>query len=514
MSKDFEAITLFWGRILYPALYPPPDEERSINQILLELSRQKHLAPNGYQRKFSHSTFKRKFRRYRSGGIEGLKPLLRSDYLKIRGNREKILARAIEIKRENPFRSHATVNLILRGEDHKPIPASTLMRHFNQQGVTVRKLGYEGTIIRKRWSREHTHSLWVGDFSQGPWILDDQGHSHKTWISAFIDVHSRFVVVGIYALTSDMDALVRSLLTAFHLHGKPKALYLDNAKVYSSPILERACLDLGIELIHRTVRDPQGGGIIERFFLTLQKQFESELLGKNKNPLSLTKLNELFNAWSSQVYHKNRHSETHQCPEQRYHEGLLNSVVALEAHEVKRSFFNQVKRRVNKDFCDIAIHNQFYRVSEKLRGDYLMVRYPLGGLEDVVDLYSLNGRQCLGKGERHDRSQRILPQPPPTFEETTDYASILEKLQKKADQESLSKPDTRYRAWDAATFITKVCAISNASVNSLGEEELNALLNLHRKSTDLGATKLRYIWTQCQPQTLNQLIIELGKTIS
>jgi transposase InsO family protein len=511
MSKDFDAQALFWGGLLYPALYPAPDEERSINQILLELSRQKHPTPEGWSRTYSLSTFKRKFRRFENQGIEGLKPQLRKDYRQIRGNRAKELERAIEIKRENPFRSPSTVNLILRGEDYQPIPASTLMRHFNQQGVTVRKLGYESTIIRKRWSREHTHSLWVGDFSQGPWILDETGQSHKTWISAFIDVHSRFVVVGIYALTSDMDALVRSLLAAFELHGKPKALYLDNAKVYSSPVLERACLNLSIELIHRTVRDPQGGGIIERFFLTLQKQFESELLGQNKTPLSLAKLNELFKAWCSQVYHKNRHSEIHQTPEQRYTEGLLHPVVPLAAHEAQRSFFNQVKRRVHKDFCDIAIHTQFYRVSEKLRGDNLLVRYSLGGLGEMVELYSLDARQRLGEGQRHDRSQRILPQPPPVFPETTDYVAILEKLQKQADQDAMPHQTPRYRPWDAATFVTKICAISNTSVNDLSSEDIQALMRLHQQCPDLGQTKLRLTWKQCQPQTLNQLLIELGK---
>lgn len=511
MSKDFEAHALFWGGLLYPALYPAPEEEHSINQILQELSRQKHLTPEGWPRIYSLSTFKRKFRRFQDIGIEGLKPQLRSDYHKIRGNRAKTLERAIEIKRENPFRSHATVNLILKGEDYQPIPASTLMRHFNQQGVTVRKLGYESTIIRKRWSREHTHSLWVGDFSQGPWILDETGHSHKTWISAFIDVHSRFVVVGIYALTSDMDALVRSLLAAFDLHGKPKALYLDNAKVYSSPVLERACLDLGIELIHRTVRDPQGGGIIERFFLTLQKQFESELLGQNKTPLSLAKLNELFKAWCSQVYHKNRHSEIHQSPEQRYTEGLLHPVVRLEAHEAQRSFFNQVKRRVHKDFCDIAIHKQFYRVSEKLRGDNLLVRYSLGELGETVEFYSLDSRKRLGEGQRHDRSQRILPKPPPIFPEKTDYIALLEKLQKQAEQDAEPSQAPRYRPWDAATFATKVCAIANTSVSSLSADDLHALMRLHQQCSNLGLEKLRALWNECQPQTLNQLLLELGK---
>lgn len=511
MSMDFDVEVLFWGHLLHPALFPAPDEERSINQILKATSKTEHLTPEGKLKTFSFSTFKRKYRKFIKKGIDGLLSKLRSDYHKIRGNREHILERAIQLKRENPFRSHATINLMLRDQGLEPLPPSTMMRHFNQQGVTVRKLGYEGTIIRKRWSREHTHSLWVGDFSQGPYILDDAGQSQKTWISAFIDAHSRFLVVGIYALTSDMDALVRSLLAAFEIHGKPKAMYLDNAKVYSSPILERACLSLGIELIHRTVRDPQGGGLIERFFLTLQKQFESELLNQHKVPLSLNKLNDLFKAWCSQVYHKNRHSEISQSPEQRYTNGLLHPVVPLPAHEVQRSFFNQIKRTVHKDFCDITIDRQFFRVCEKLRGDHVLVRYSLGGLGEKIDLYSLDGRQHLGEGQRHDRSQRILPKPPPVFPETTDYIGILERLQAKADQDSASNKPPRYKTWDVATFCTKVCAIANVSINSLNADELNHLVLLYKQCSDLGLKKLRAVWNHCQPKTLNQLIIELGK---
>ena len=180
-------------------------------------------------------TLKRKVKAFRENGIEGLKPAPRSDEGSIRKGRNKTLERAIEIKRANPFRSCFMINLMLEDEGLDPIPESTLQRHFSKRGITVRKLGYEGAIVRKRWTRDHTHSLWVGDFSQGPDVIDEHGVTRKTWISAFIDVHSRFVVAGIYALGCDMDALIRSLLAAFERHGKPKAIYLDTPKSTDLP---------------------------------------------------------------------------------------------------------------------------------------------------------------------------------------------------------------------------------------------------------------------------------------
>jgi putative transposase len=505
-----ELSVMFWGGLLSPILYKPPDEERSNQQILISLSKQEYICPNGHYRSFSLSTFKRKLREFRKSGLEGLVRKLRSDEGGIRGGRDASIERALEIKRENPFRSDLQINLILRDEGLKTIPSSTLHRQLNRRGVTAKKLGYEGTIVRKRWSREHTNSLWVGDFAQGPNVINEQGDTCKTWNSAFIDVHSRFLIVGIYAYTSDMDALVRSLLAAFEIHGKPKAIYLDNAKVYRSHILARACLELGIDLLHRKVRDPQGGGIIERFFLTAQKQLESEIILKHEKTLTLGKLNDFFRAWASQVYHKTKHSETRQTPEKRYSDGLLCPVSVLRPDDIRHLFYHQVQRTVHSDFCDITIDSRLYQVDLELRGDKVLVRYPLGGLGDTVELYSLNGRRALGVGTYHDRSRGRIPSPPPLGKEKTDFGEILLRLQKKADEECSIPEPSRSRPWDLATFVTKMCAITEVDVSTLTESDLETLGRVHRKQPHLCMKKLRHVWQKCLPKTFNSLLIQLA----
>ena len=54
--------------------------------------------------------------------------------------------------------------------------------------------------MRKRWSRDHTHDLWLGDFEEGPYVLVD-GHALPSHLSAFIDCHSRHGKYSVNSLT-------------------------------------------------------------------------------------------------------------------------------------------------------------------------------------------------------------------------------------------------------------------------------------------------------------------------
>ncbi len=522
MNPDQQAGLLFWGTVLSPVLFKPPDDPRSDRQILKQIAQQSFITPKGERRSYSYSTLKRKLKAYREKGIQGFAPAQRSDEGSIRKDRKEILDRALAIKLEAPARSHSKINLILRSEGLEPIPASTLLRQLNQHGATLRKLGYQGKIVRKRWTCPHTHDMWVGDFSQGPTILDGDGVAQKTWISAFIDVHSRFLIVGIYAFTCDMDSLVNSLLAAFEQHGKPQALYLDNAKVYRSPVLARACLDLGIDLIHRTVRDPQGGGIIERFFLSAQKQFESEFCSKGKTVLNLARLNELFSLYVDEVYHHSIHSETKQPPRERYTKGLLAPVSPVSTEVARKSFIQQWTRKVDGDFCDVSINNRQYACDIKWRGDWVLLRAPLGKIPETLEVYDRSGKKKLGEAQRHDRSKRRIPDPLPIPEDTTDYAKVLEKIRDQNRQEDLKKPPTNYqntlisdtgetRGWTLETFVTRVCGLAEVDPTALDDHDLQLLSLVFGRSQHWTVAKLKSTWGLCETKSLQQFLIELSQ---
>jgi len=82
------------------------------------------------------------------------------------------------------------------------------------------KLGVAKTKVRKRWSRDHTHDLWVGDFEEGPYILVGK-EILPTYLCAFIDCSSRYVIEARYYLRQNLDILIDSLLRALAKHGAP-----------------------------------------------------------------------------------------------------------------------------------------------------------------------------------------------------------------------------------------------------------------------------------------------------
>ena len=140
----------------------------------------------------SRATLWRKWKRYRDGGFEALIRKPRSD----RGQPRKaaaLIAKAVELKQEQPLRSEETINQFLRAEFQAALPASTLYRHLKRAGATRLKLGISRRKVRRRWTRDHSNALWLGDFEDGPYVLVGD-EARATHLSTFIDCHSRYVV--------------------------------------------------------------------------------------------------------------------------------------------------------------------------------------------------------------------------------------------------------------------------------------------------------------------------------
>ena len=210
LDKEQEKWAIFWCDRLSPVIYNEIQAEL-INRFLKELTQKKLRFPDGRIGYPALSTLRRKLKRYQNGGFDALARKRRDDRGKPRSIAAEIIEKAIELKKEQPFRSPDSINRMLKEMYGKIVPRSTLYRHLKQANATRLKLGVLRKKVRKRWTRNHTHDLWVGDFEDGPYVMQN-GQVVPTYLSAFIDCHSRYVVEARYYFRQNLDVLIDSPL--------------------------------------------------------------------------------------------------------------------------------------------------------------------------------------------------------------------------------------------------------------------------------------------------------------
>lgn len=513
MHHNDDDWAVFWCSLLGPILL---DEitagERK--RYLLELSQKEVLLPTGKRKRISYSTLRRKVRQFRERKIDGLRRRPRNDRGESRKNRQAMIARAVELKREQPYRSPRAINRILEKEFGRTIPKSTMNRHLHRHGVTRRKLGVVPAKIRCRWTRDHTNSLWVGDFSEGPRVLHE-GRAIKTHLSVWIDCHSRYVVEGRYYYHENLDILIDSLLRAWGAHGASRQMYLDNAKIYRSDALKLACTQLNIELLHRPPRDPSPGGIIERVIQTTQVQYEAEV--RAGKVLTLSELNRYYQAWLSADYHLTKHSQTGQTPRDRYtEESRFRRNVKMQ--DAREFFHVREERRVDLEFSDVRVKNQFYKADISLRGDKVIVSFDPFSSMDEVRLLSLHD-QFLGVAKRYDREKGAHSQPKPPAPQTPLDRSYLELLEEQHREQQRLEAEAGvdyHRAqqrplWSfpslAAAFAKLLGRQGGAS--GLSTQEMEQLSQVHKRLPQITQRLLERAFQQAEVKTIPVIVFQL-----
>lgn len=516
MTDRQEQWAVFWCSLLSPLLYgeiAPEEAGRFLNQ----LASTEQVFPDGQRRCPSRATLWRKWKQYRDGGFEALFRKRRSDRGKPRKATPAMIAKAVELKKEQPYRSDVPINQFLEAEFHTTIPKSTLYRHLKRAGATRLKLGISQKKVRRRWTRDHSNALWLGDFEDGPYVLADD-RAVPTHLSAFIDCHSRYVVEARYYLRENLDILIDSLLRAWSVHGASRELYLDNAKIYHANGLKAACFALNIRLLHRGVGDPPPGGLIERFFGTAQSQLEREV--RAGETLTLDRLNRVLAAWLEQSYHQEPNSETGQPPRQRYHQGhRFTRHVNLQ--EVLKYFLHRKRRKVHADFSDVQMKGHFFQVDPRHRGDWVEVRYdPFSALETVL-LYSLEG-EYLGVGKRHQR-QTVPDQPPPKGipKPKHNYLDLLIQKHEQATRSQHAGIDYQAvlaaagRRWPFSEFAKQLAVHlgRKGGLTAFTTEELESLQKVYRRLTSLDAPLLREACERATRRTIPDIVFLLQQLV-
>lgn len=512
MRKKDEQWALFWCSLLRPVLFEHGRHEVSTYRFLKELSQKQIAFPDGTYRRPSLSTLKRKLRKYRKEGFDALARKSRSDRGRPRTVPQNVIDRAVAIKRDLPTRSSETINNMLKAEYGLTLPKSTLYRHLKEAGATRIKLGIDRKKVRKRWTRNHTHDLWIGDFQEGPYVLLEDGQVVQTHLSAFIDCHSRWMVSARYYFRQNLDILIDTLLRAWAVYGASKQLYLDNAKVYHSHALNSACLRLGIDLIHRTAGDPAPGGLIERFFGTVQSQFEPEV--RAGEILTLAQLNRAFSAWLTVSYHQRINADTQQTPKQRYHDGLT-VLRKVDTTEAIRSFMKRATRHVHRDFCDIQLNGRFYRVDRGLRGDKVEVRYDPYSTMETVLIYSLKD-VYLGEGRQHQRQAGDQPGPEaPPGKVQYSYLDMLIRQHEQLLNNQVPGIDYRSvaaaRAWSFMAFAQTFARLlgRKGGLSAFNAGELERLKKTYNRSTNLNDSLLIRAFKQTSDKNISGILNQL-----
>ena len=505
--EDQEKWGIFWMRLLYPVIY---EEREDVSAYFKEISQQQVAFPNGEKKKPSISTLWRKLRAYRRNGYHNLKRKQRSDRGGIRAVSQEIIDKAVELKKDLPSRSAPVINDFLLSYYGKEVAESTLYRHLRHASATKIKLGVAKKPVRCRWTRKHSNSLWVGDFEYGPYVLID-GTSHRSYLSAFIDMHSRFVVDARYYLRTNKPILIDTLLRAWSIQGLPMCIYVDNAKVYHSPQLEQACASLEIKLLHRPPRQPESGGIIEKFFQTVQSQFESEV--RAGDILDLDRLNRTFSAWLNVAYHERIHRETGQSPKERYQSGMLGKRV-VDMETAVRFFMKKATRKVHRDFSDISLEGRLYRVDSKLRGDTIIVYWDEFADGQSVLIYSLQ-KIYLGIGQLHQREKGELTADAQTAKPQHDYLKLLvEKHQQQLRARSQGIDytyATHNRPWPFVKFLTAMAHLlkRKGGATAFSTNELEALDKAYRRFPNFNDSMLEEAFVNAEYKDIVNIVHQL-----
>jgi putative transposase len=335
----------------------PALTSRQRGAMVRELAAREHAGPSGQPVRVTRWTLDVWIRRWREGGFDALVPHPRQSQPR---TPPEVMQLAAALKKENPARTAAQVQRILKAQSGWAPDERTIQRMFNRTGL--RSLATPASApVFGRFEAARPNEIWTGDALHAIRI-----DGRKTYLFAFLDDHSRAVMAARFGFAEDTIRLAAALRPALASRGVPEHVYVDNGSAFVDAWLLRACAHLGIKLVHSAPGRPEGRGKIERFFRTVRGQFLAELTEDRAAQIpDLAELNRLFTAWTETVYHVREHSETGQAPLARWEAGSPFPVPAPAA--LAEAFRWSEWRTVSKT-ATVSMHGNRYQVDPVLSG--------------------------------------------------------------------------------------------------------------------------------------------------
>src|SRR6266516_412027 len=350
------AIGLFRYMLIREAA-DPALSSRQRGAMVRQIAAREHAGPSGRPVRLTRWTLDRWIAAWRQGGFDALVPSPRQSQPR---TPPEVLELAVALKKENPARTAAQVQRILRAQAGWAPDERTLQRMFTRTGLTALTTAGQAPVFG-RFEASRPNEIRTGDALHAIRL-----NGHKTYLFAFIDDHSRAVMAGRFGFAEDTIRLAAALRPALACRGVPEHVYVDNGSAFVDAWLLRACARLGIKLVHSAPGRPQGRGKIERFFRTVRGQFLAELTeARTAQIKDLAELNRLFTAWTETVYHAREHSETGQAPLARWKAG--GPFPAAAAGDLADAFRWSEWRTVTET-ATVSMHGNQYQVAPALAG--------------------------------------------------------------------------------------------------------------------------------------------------
>lgn len=368
-----------------------------------------HKLWDGYR--FSAGSIERYYYTYRKHGFDALLPAGRSD----KGRSQVLSAEAQE-------------KLLAARLEHPGTDVTVLVRHLADNGVlepgrfsisSVYRLfaahGLDRRSLKagsfqpesgpqKAFETAMPNMLWMADMMYGPTIVTPEGKAIHTRLFALLDDNSRICPFAQYFPGEGSECFMAVLREAIRCRGVPEKLYTDNGKVFLCRHLRIVCANLNIKLSRARPYAAWSKGKVERFFKTLQRQFQALLVF---DPVrSLDELNARLLHWLETVYHQTMHRGAGETPAKRFmaYAEVIRS--APPDDELDRLFLCQTERRVRKD-ATVSINGVFFELTPALRGQQVEVRYDPQCLTEVEIWHQNRFVQTARKLDRHANSKHF-----------------------------------------------------------------------------------------------------------
>lgn len=217
------------------------------------------------------------------------------------------------------------------------------------------------------------NDLWMTDMMFGPTLKLAGGTVIQTRLFALIDDCSRLVPHAQYYDSEKLCWFLDCFRQGLARRGFPEKLYTDQGKIFTSYHLQIVCANLGVRLCHARPFAAWSKGKQERWFRTLQMDFEARLV---IDPVhNLEELNTRLWRWIESEYHQRVHSALEgQTSAERFAQRAVNLRTADAQTDWEALFLSRAQRRVRLD-ATFSLEGQLWEAPVYLRGQLIQVRF-------------------------------------------------------------------------------------------------------------------------------------------